>query len=447
MLWAALMHLMGFVVDLVVGARRREAAKDLEIALLRHQLRLLLRRAPHPPRLSRWEKLTLAVLVARLRRVGAGSRGRLSRAVMLVQPETVLKWHRELVRRKWTYRKRAGGRPPLAAELETLLLRLAAENPRWGYGRLQGELAKLGHALGRSTIRDALKRRHIPPAPLRGRRPSTWRAFLGRHRDAVLACDFFTVETLFLRTVYVLFFIELGTRRVHLAGCTAHPTAAWVTQQARQLGWQIQDGTLPVRFLIRDRDAKFPLAFDTIFATEGVAVIRTPYRAPNANAHAERWVRSARAECLDHLLVANEARLRRILTEYVAHYNHARPHQGLELELPHLRGHLMMWSAWRRCPMPRTHRPYPPEFRAEAVRLARGSEKSIPVLAADLGVSSEALRHWLRQADADEGRGQPGDLTTDERDELRRLRRENHVLKQEREIVKKAAAFFAKETS
>ena len=146
MLWSILLHLVGFFVDLVVGARRTEDATDLEIALLRHQLRLLLRRSPHPPRLSRWEQLTIAVLVAKLRRLGGGSRDRLTRAVLLVRPETVLKWHRALVRRKWTYRRRAsGGRPPLPAEVEALLLRLAAENPRWGYGRLQGELAKLGH--------------------------------------------------------------------------------------------------------------------------------------------------------------------------------------------------------------------------------------------------------------------------------------------------------------
>jgi hypothetical protein len=335
MLWAVLAHLAGFVVDLVAGARRTEDAKDLEIALLRHQLRLLLRRAGRPPRLSRWEKLTIAALGAKLARLAAGSRGRLSRAVLLVQPETVLKWHRELVRRKWASRRRAAsGRPPLPAEVKALLLRLATENPRWGYGRLQGELAKLGHPLGRSTIRDALKRCHVPPAPLRGQRPTTWRQFLAGHRDTVLACDFFTVETLFLESLYVLFFLELGTRRVHLAGCTAHPTAAWVTQQARQYSWIFQDGTRPVRFLIRDRDAKFPPAFDTVFATEGVEVIRTPYRAPNANAHAERWVRSAREECLDHLLIASEAHLRRVLGEYVAYYNHARPHQGLEQRCP-----------------------------------------------------------------------------------------------------------------
>jgi putative transposase len=199
MLWALLTPLVGFVVDLIGGARRTEDAKDLEIALLRHQLRLLLRRAGRPPRLSRWEKLPLAVLAAKLGRVVAGSRGHLSRAVLLVRPETVLKWHRELVRRKWTYRRRAsGGRPSLDAEVAALLLRLAKENPRWGYGRRQGELAKLGHTLGRSTVRDVLKQRQVPPSPQRSRRASTWRQFLAQHRDVLLACDFLTVETAFL---------------------------------------------------------------------------------------------------------------------------------------------------------------------------------------------------------------------------------------------------------
>jgi putative transposase len=255
--------------------------------------------------------------------------------VLLVRPETILKWHRELVRRKWTYRRQpARGRPPIDAELEAMLLRLARENPRWGYGRLQGELRKLGHALGRSTIRDVLKRRGMPPAPRRGPRATTWPQFLAQHRDAMLACDFFTVETLFLKTLYVLFFLEVGTRRVRLAGCTAHPTAAWVTQQARNLAWPLQEAGTPPRCLIRDRDAKFPPAFDAVFAAEGVAVVRTPSRAPNANAYAERWVRSARAECLDHLLIASEAHLRRVLAEYVAYYNHARPHQSLEQRCP-----------------------------------------------------------------------------------------------------------------
>jgi putative transposase len=238
MVWCVLLHLVGLIVDLLSGARRKDDEKDLQIALLRHQVRLLQRRVPRPPRLSRWEKLTLAALTARLVRITKQPRSALARVVLLVQPETVLKWHRELVRRKWTYRREpTQGRPPVSTELEALILRLAAENPRWGYGRLQGELAKLGHVLRRSTVRDVLKRRHIPPAPQRGQRTSTWRQFLAQHRDIVLACDFFTVETLFMKTIHVLFFLEIGTRRVHLAGCTAHPTAAWVTQQARQLAW------------------------------------------------------------------------------------------------------------------------------------------------------------------------------------------------------------------
>ena len=197
-----------------------------------------------------------------------------------------------------------------------------------------GELRKLGHPLGHSTVRDILKRHRVPPAPQRRGRATTWRRFLSHHKDQLLACDFFTVETLCLKTVYVLFFIELGTRRVHVAGCTASPTAAWVTQQARHLSWQIQDGALPVSYLIHDRDSKFAPAFDAVFTSEGVEIVRTPYRAPNANAVAERWIRSAREECLDHLLIVGEGHLRRVLTAYAAYYNHARPHQGLGQRTP-----------------------------------------------------------------------------------------------------------------
>src|SRR4051794_13596134 len=195
MAWFVLMHLVGFIVDLIGGAHGKAEAKDLQIAVLRHQVRLLQRRSPRPPPLSRWEKLTLTALTARLVRLTDRPRSQLAQVVLLVRPETVLKWHRELVRRKWTYRRPpACGRPSVGTEVGALLLRLATENPRWGYGRLQGELAKLGHTVGRSTVRAVLQRRHIPPAPLRGRRAGTWRQFLARHRDAVLACDFFTVE-------------------------------------------------------------------------------------------------------------------------------------------------------------------------------------------------------------------------------------------------------------
>ena len=160
------------------------------------------------------------------------------------------------------------------------------------------------------------------------------RTFLPHYQGQILACDIFTVETAWLQTLYVLFFIELGSRRVHLAGCTAKPTSAWVTQQARQLSWQIQDRTVPMRFLIRDRDTKFTAAFDTVFTSENVTIIRTPVRAPNANAFAERWIRSVREECLDRVLILGAEHLRRVLTAYVAYYNDARPHQGIDQQCP-----------------------------------------------------------------------------------------------------------------
>ena len=179
---------------------------------------------------------------------------------------------------------------------------------------------------GHGSRHRVLRRHRVAPAPRRG--STTWRAFVAQHRDQLLACDFFTVDTLFLQRLYVLFFIELGSRRLHVAGCTARPDATWVTQQARNLCWQLQERAgWPLRFLIRDRDGKFPASFDTVFASEGFAVVRTPPRTPNANAIAERAVRSIRAECLDHVLIVNQAHLRSVLVEYAAYYNHRRPHQ------------------------------------------------------------------------------------------------------------------------
>jgi putative transposase len=330
MLWFVLLHLVEFLVDLLTAAHRTDRDKDLEVLLLRHQLRALQRQRPQPLRLTRWEQLTLAVLTTKLVHLSAGPRARLDQVLLLVAPETVLRWHRELVRRKWAIRRRdAGGRPAVAAEVEALVLRLARENPPWGYRRIQGELAKLGHHLAHSTVRAILQRHGLPPAPER-RRGSSWRLFLARHQHQVLACDFFTVETLFLKTLYVLFFVELGTRRVHLAGCTASPDAAWVTQQARQL----PDGVITARYLIHDRDSTFVPGFDAVFRSEGVEIVRTPYRTPTANAVAERWVGSVRRECLDHLLIVSEAHLRRVLSAYVAYYNQVRPHQSLDQRTP-----------------------------------------------------------------------------------------------------------------
>jgi len=248
-----------------------------------------------------------------------------------VSAQTLLRWHRELVRRKWTYRRRRrAGRPRIGGEAAALILRLAKENPRWGYRRIQGELRKLGVTVSATAIRSLLRRHALTPAPRR--EGPSWKEFLTCQASGILACDFFTVETVWLRTLYVLFFIELSSRRVHLAGVSAHPRAAWVTQQARNLA--IEDRLAEVRFLIRDRDAKYAGPFDEVFRAEGVRVIRTPIRSPKANAFAERFVKTVRRECLDHLLIFGQRHLQWVLREYLRHYNEERPHRGLALETP-----------------------------------------------------------------------------------------------------------------
>ena len=215
-------------------------------------------------------------------------------------------------------------------ELRDLVLRLARENPRWGYQRIAGELIKLGFRLSPSTVRRLLASAGLTPAPRRG--ALSWSAFLSQQAGSMLACDFFTVETVSLRRLYVLFFIELSSRRVHLAGCTTNPTGAWVVQQARNLSFS---GLFErMRFLIHDRDNKFTASFDEVFPSEGVGVIHTPVRAPQANAYAERFVRTVRTECLDWLLILGRRHLERVLRIYVQHYNRERPHRALALRPP-----------------------------------------------------------------------------------------------------------------
>jgi len=331
--WFILSYLFSTLISLVSIGRLSEQEKDLEILLLRHQLAILERKLDKPVKPNRAEKLTLAVLTARLRLVTRRSASRLRDVIRIVQPETVLKWHRELVRRKWLQKgKQKGGRPRISQELDDLIVQMAQENSRWGYGKIEGELRKLGFEVSESHVRDVLKRHHITPAPVRG--SSSWRHLITHYKNQLIACDFFTVQTLTLKTLYVLFFIELGSRKVHLAGVTANPNQTWVTQQARQVMWELGERNPPCRFLIRDRDNKFPAAFDTVFRSEGIDVIRTPVRAPNANAYAERWIRTVREECLDLLLILNQTHLRRVLITYTEYYNDARPHQGIEQRIP-----------------------------------------------------------------------------------------------------------------
>lgn len=251
-----------------------------------------------------------------------------------VRPETLLGWHRDLIRREWTAfgRRRGPRRPTLAPEARELILRLARENSRWGYLRLRGELLTLGQAAAASTIRALLRRHGVPPAPRRA--GLAWPTFLRAPARGLLASDFFTVEAVRLQTRYVLFFLDVQTRRVFVAGCTAHPTGAWVTQQARNLCWELGEAGVCPTILLRDRDTKFVPAFDAVFAAHGVRVVRTPVRAPRANAFAERWVGSVRRECLDWLLITGGRHLRHVLREYADHYNAARPHRSLRLLPP-----------------------------------------------------------------------------------------------------------------
>jgi putative transposase len=217
-------------------------------------------------------------------------------------------------------------------------LALAKENPRWGYGKIEGEFIKLGFKVSRTTIQKTLRRHNLLPAAVRGGSIS-WRHLISHYKQQILATDFFTVETIKLQTLYVLFFIELGTRRVHISGATSNPDSSWTTQQARQLVWEIADRDPEFHFLFHDNDTKFSDRFDTVFRSEGLHVIHTPYQAPNANSFAERWIRTVREECLDHILIMNAGHLRRVLQEYVDDYfNPARPHQGICQGTPLARG-------------------------------------------------------------------------------------------------------------
>jgi putative transposase len=334
MVWFIVMQVFSTLLEWVRLGRKTEQDKDLEILLLRRQLAILERKGDRPLRVSRAEKLTLVVLMSKLESTTNRTIKQLGEIMRIFQPETVFKWHRELVRRKWTYRRQnQGGRPRKQKELERLVIRLAKENSDWGNSRIEGECRKLGYEISDETVAHILRRHGIPPAPERGRSPS-WQHLMTHYQEQILACDFFTVETLFLRTIYVLFFIELGSRRVHFAGCTMHPKAAWVEQQARQIVWQLDEQELKIRFLLHDNDRKFTQAFDTIFRSAGIKVISLPYQAPNANAYAERWVRTVREECLDKLLVINERRLGQMMREHTAHYNRSRPHQGIDQQTP-----------------------------------------------------------------------------------------------------------------
>jgi len=293
--------------------------------VLRHQMRVLERQLHGRVRYRPADRAVLAALSRLLPR----SRWR----SFLITPETLLRWHRDLAKHKWRrWRKQRGpGRPPISDDLVDLIVRLGRENRRWGCIRIQGELRKLGIRVSASSIRRVLRRHGLGPVP---RGEPTWSEFLRAQANCVLATDFFTVDSVLLKQLYVLFAIELSTREVHILGVTDHPTGAFVTQVARNLVGDLADRARAIKFLIRDRDAKFTTSFDEVFRSEGIRVIKTPVRSPRANAFAERWVRTVRTECLDWILIVGHRHLERVLREYIGHYNQQRPHRGIDLSVP-----------------------------------------------------------------------------------------------------------------
>jgi putative transposase len=301
---------------------RSQASKDAEILVLRQQLSVLTRTAK--PLRTPWAERALVTALARLlpkqRRLG-----------LLITPRTLLRWHRDLITRKWT-QPSTPGRPSKTTGLRALILRMARENDGWGYRRIHGELVGLGYKLAPSTVWQILKNAGIDPAPHRN--SQSWQRFLTAQASSIIACDLFHVDTILLKRLYVLFFIEHGRRRVHLGGVTAHPTGQWVTQAARNLLMDLDARASEVKFLIRDRGANFTASFDAVFTTAGMRIIKTPAQAPLANAIAERWISSCRREATDKILVLGERHLRTVLTEYIDHYDRHRPHRTLQQRPP-----------------------------------------------------------------------------------------------------------------
>jgi putative transposase len=322
------------VLSLVVLVFHGDLAKDAELLVLRHENAVLQRHADR----VRYEPADRAWFAALARLV---PRRRWSE-VFPVTPVTLLAWHRRLMARKYdTSKRRKPGRPPTNRSIARLVVRLAKENPLWGHRRIHGELVKLGVKVAPSTVWEIRRAAGIDPAPRRS--GPTWRQFLAAQAGGILAVDFLHVDTVLLKRLYVLVFIEHGTRRMHLGGVTAHPTGDWTMQQARNLALSLGGRFEGIRFLIHDRGSNFTASFDAVFQAVGTRIVRTAVRAPRMNAICERLIGTLRREFLDRVLVLGEGHLRAILVDYQVHYNTARPHQGIAQRVPdgrHDGGHL-----------------------------------------------------------------------------------------------------------
>src|SRR3954471_9722582 len=310
---------------------RSDTTNEIEILVLRHQLAVLRRRTPRPQ--ISWTDRAVIAALARLLPV---RRRHLlpvrRRHGFLIAPATILRWHRNFVRRRWTTPPVRAGRPASPTGLRALTVRLATENPTWGYRRVHGELVGLGYQIGASTVWKILHAAGIDPSARRD--GPTWSQFLQAQAQAIIACDLFHLDTISLHRLYAFFVIEHATRRVHILGVTAHPTGAWLTQQARNLLMDLDNAHRSFRILIRDRDSKFTAAFDTVFAAIHIQIIKTPVRAPRANAIAERFVGTIRRELLDRLLIINRRHAAAALRDFQRHYNNHRPHRSLGQAAP-----------------------------------------------------------------------------------------------------------------
>ena len=309
-------------------SRREERWKAAEILILRHQLAILQRRQPRRPKLNWADRALLAALLSVM------PKARRRRLWLLVTPDTIVRWHHAIVRRRWAARSKRGktGRPATRRNIKALVRRLARENPEWGYRRIHGELAGLGVQVAASTVWEILKASGIDPS--RRQVGPTWSQFLRSQAEAILACDFFTVDLLDGTQAYVLAVIEHATRRVRILGVTLHPTGQWTAQQARNLLMDLGEQADRVKFMIRDRGSNFTAAFDVVLADAGIRTVLCNIQTPRMNAITERWIGGCRRELLDRTLVWNQAHLRRILSDYQAHHNQHRPHRSLSGAAP-----------------------------------------------------------------------------------------------------------------
>jgi len=309
------------VAGLAGLAVRSGRAKDLEIIVLRHQLAVLARNVERPHVTDDDRSLLAAI---------AHALPRSARAGWLVTPDTLLRWHRRRVARHWTHPSPRPGRPGTATAIRRLVLEMATDNPSWGYRRIHGEVVGLGHRLAASTVWKILKSNGIDPAPRRA--SVTWSQFL--HSQAAVACDFVTIDTTTFRRYYLLVFIDVRTRIVYFGGITANPTGAWTAQAARNLTMQQRDLFDRAGALVRDRGSQFVDAFDEVFRSHDIKILKCPVRTPVANAYVERWIGTLRRELLDRTIIWNRRQLERLVIDFIDHYNSHRPHRSLQQRAP-----------------------------------------------------------------------------------------------------------------